>query len=711
MMNYFLNLSVRNQITVLLSFMGAGIVIFSTSVIIGNWSTYSENKALAELVGFSVKSSSLVHEMQKERGMTAGFSKSRGKKFAQDLPKQRRHTDAKQGELFSYVRENPSLRENVEFNERLGGLVKSMAGLKEIRTRVDSFSITPAKAIGYYTNTNNNFLDIIAFTRKESHDATLLLQISSYVNFLLAKENAGIERAVGAGGFLSGFSIEDLEKFNKLITAQSIYFTAFRSTATSGDKELVRAAFDNQALKDVDRMRGIARSSYQTGDTQGIDSEYWFAQMTKKINILKKLEDEIATDLFEAVETKEYNALYLLLFVATFTLLSLGAVFYLAATFATELSACFEALKFSLIKGAGGDLEHRIEGITSKGEMKEVQELTNKFMEQTDVFINVASACMDDVSQEKYAKKMPVDNFQGAFLLSAKTINAAVDIAKYKAGELEGLMQKLEATVKTVVKDTLRIATDMKTTSTSMLSLSNESVDKSDQVDKAATTSQEGAINVASAVEELSASINQISTQAESSSQIVAEAQENVENVTQVVESFGEEVDNIGNVVELIKDIAEQTNLLALNATVESARAGEAGKGFAVVASEVKNLAGQTAKATEDIARQIGAIQAGSKKIFSGVKNIGVVMTKVSQISNEMTASVEEQNAATQEISGNMQRTSENVNDVKNNIGGIKKALTNTVSSASDVMSMTDDLSGNVAQLNAALDSVMGKTA
>ncbi len=707
MIRYFLSFSIREQITSLLGFMSAVMLIFSISVILNTWSDFSENKELSNLVEFSVKASNLLHEMQKERGMTAGFIKSRGQKFTLDLPKQRVITDEKKMDFVAYAKTVRAGGETSDFNRSLKNVLKGLTQLAQNRKAVDSLSIKPPKAIGFYTDINTNLLRAVSSTRENSHDASILLQLSSYVNFLMGKERAGIERAIGAGGFSTRFSFQEIKRFNKLITIQKTYFSIFNETALPEHKEFFKSALNNEAVRDVARMRDIARSSVESGDLQGISASDWFKQMTGKINNLKKVEDKLAQDLTSAVIHKKYSALYWLVAISILTLLSFGGVFYFGTNFVSALDTCFSALKTALIKGASGNLGYRIKDIKSQGEMKDVQECTNNFMRQTDLFIKGASSCMDGVAKEDYSKKMSTDALKGDFLTSSKAINAAVVISEQKSNELEGLMNNLEKTVKSVLKDTSELAIDMKKSSQMVLSLSNNSVEKSSDVDQAATVSQEGAVSVASAVEELSASIGQISAQTDQSNKIVSQTQGEVNEVVAVVESFASEVDSIGNVIELINDIAEQTNLLALNATIESARAGEAGKGFAVVASEVKNLAGQTAKATEEIIEKIGAIQQGSEKIVSGIKTIGETMAKVYEISNEITSSVEEQNLATQEISSNMQSTSNNVNEVKDNIGEIKTALKENVSSASDVLMMTDDLANNVEILNAALDNVM----
>ena len=197
-----------------------------------------------------------------------------------------------------------------------------------------------------------------------------------------------------------------------------------------------------------------------------------------------------------------------------------------------------------------------------------------------------------------------------------------------------------EASVGGVVESVSSSATEMQSTAKSMAATAEE------------TNTQ--ASTVAAASEELTSSINEISQQVTRSASIAATAVEEAERSNEMVKGLATTAQKIGEVVSLINDIADQTNLLALNATIEAARAGDAGKGFAVVASEVKNLANQTAKATEDIANQVTAIQGATEGTVAAIEGIGKVIAEISEITTAISSAVEEQGAATQEVTGNI---------------------------------------------------------
>ncbi len=198
---------------------------------------------------------------------------------------------------------------------------------------------------------------------------------------------------------------------------------------------------------------------------------------------------------------------------------------------------------------------------------------------------------------------------------------------------------------------------------------------------------------VATGSEEMGASIKEIARSANEAAKVATSAVKVAQKTNANVAKLGESSAEIGNVIKVITSIAQQTNLLALNATIEAARAGEAGKGFAVVANEVKELAKQTAKATEDISRKIEAIQADTKGAVESIGQIGTIINQINDIQNTIASAVEEQTATTGEISRNVAEAAKGSSEIAQNVTGVAEAARSTTEGASNTKSSADELS------------------
>ncbi len=220
----------------------------------------------------------------------------------------------------------------------------------------------------------------------------------------------------------------------------------------------------------------------------------------------------------------------------------------------------------------------------------------------------------------------------------------------------------------------------------------------SEQVSKNVQTVSTGA-------EEMSASIKEIAQNATEASRVASEAVTVANTTNTTISKLGESSAEIGQVIKVITSIAEQTNLLALNATIEAARAGEAGKGFAVVANEVKDLANQTAKATEEISDKIGAIQDDTQNSVTAIAEISEVINKINDISNTIASAVEEQTATTAEIGRNVSEAARGTQEIAQNITGVAQAAQSTTQGATD----TQGASGELSKMAAELQSLVGQ--
>jgi methyl-accepting chemotaxis protein len=242
-------------------------------------------------------------------------------------------------------------------------------------------------------------------------------------------------------------------------------------------------------------------------------------------------------------------------------------------------------------------------------------------------------------------------------------------------------------------------ATKLQATAHSMSVTATQTNQQATTVAAAAEEASAGVQTVAAAAEQLTASIQEIGRQVTQSTKITGKAVEDTRRTDKIVRALADGALKIGDVVQLITGIAAQTNLLALNATIEAARAGDAGKGFAVVASEVKSLAGQTAKATEEIGAQIRQIQDATGEAVQAIQAIGATIGEVNVIASNIAAAVEEQGAATAEIARNVQRTASSTQEVTATIAGVSHTANDTGTAAGQVFGAATGLSQQAEQL------------
>jgi methyl-accepting chemotaxis protein len=292
-------------------------------------------------------------------------------------------------------------------------------------------------------------------------------------------------------------------------------------------------------------------------------------------------------------------------------------------------------------------------------------------------------------------------------LASAERVKAEERIKQESHGAMRQLTAEFERKVTHVIEAVATAAGEMQEMSSSMSNTSEETARQSAAAAAASTQASVNVGTVASATEELTASIGEIGHQVTRCAEIAGKAADEARRTNSVVEGLVTRTRKIDEVVALIQNIASQTNLLALNATIEAARAGEHGRGFAVVASEVKALANQTAKATEEISAQIHGIQTATGQAVEAIQAIGGTIDEINNISNAIASAVDQQGAATHEIAGNVQQAANGTSEANENILSVTEAFSEAGRAASRLLGAANGLSTQSEQLKAEVDSFL----
>jgi methyl-accepting chemotaxis protein len=310
----------------------------------------------------------------------------------------------------------------------------------------------------------------------------------------------------------------------------------------------------------------------------------------------------------------------------------------------------------------------------------------------------------DEVGAMAQSVKVFKDN-----MVEAGRLRGEQDVMKAQADtERKKLMARMadefERGVRASLDSLSGAASDLQATSKSMSSTAREASQQATSVAAVAEQASANVQTVAAATEELSSSVSEIGRQVTQSTEIAGQAVAEANRTNVTVQGLSAAAQKIGDVVKLISDIASQTNLLALNATIEAARAGEAGRGFAVVANEVKSLASQTAKATDEISAQVGAMQDATTEAVQAIEGIGRTIGSINEIASAISIAVDQQGSATQEIARNVQEAALGTGQVSSNIAAVNHAAEKTGSASNGVLASAEQLSKQAVTLRADVD-------
>ncbi|WP_346899299.1 nitrate- and nitrite sensing domain-containing protein [uncultured Roseibium sp.] len=627
-------------------------------------------------------SEGVLNELQKERGRTAVLLASDHAAGPRELvDDQRQLSDAVIADFVAFGKKLNL--DNQMMQAAIGHAIEGLAEIKAHRSEVDGKTATAADNLAFYSGKIRMLLTVVHDAVQASPDPEYAAEMVPFALLTDAKEAGGLERAIGGKLFtlaaLKG-TVEMplfLAYFDRL-AVETDRLKAFRDVARPEQTALFDRLVSGPAVDQVMDWRKVLRDLPSTGDGRGIDGSVWFAKATERLNKIREVSLDFAGKAEARVRQLESQAWRNVLAIVTASTIVFLMTVGISIWQIRNIVNALRAIRDSLTRIAHSDTDFEMP-------MVERSDVIGDLARAGVIFQDNARArvALEEDAVEERSRESSRQNHVEKIILNFRDL---IDDVNGKVNDKTEAMMRIAARVLEIASSATTSAEEAKSSSA------------------ASSTSVQ---TVASAAEEMSSAIGEILSQSGRASEIIDTATAVARDTDANVSSLANAAQKIGTVVEMIRDIAEQTNLLALNATIEAARAGEAGKGFAVVAAEVKELSNQTAKATEEIASQIDAVQGLTDGAVNSIREITDSISNIMDVTTAITAAVEQQSIATKEISQSITIAADGSAQAVEGAAQVSRSIHETAEEAKTVDSISCEVKAIATELSNAVDDFL----